>query len=98
MSHATHVGGRHGIRSFFEDPRTGKIVIWEMPNVPLWIWIASMVVSRFVTGTAHTIVAGVGTAALVVWSVLEIWKGDSPFRRVLGGVVLAGLVAGLLLR
>ncbi|MDQ1565146.1 MAG: hypothetical protein QOF96_26, partial [Actinomycetota bacterium] len=30
------------------------------------------------------------------WSVDEIARGDSPFRRVLGAVVLVGLVLSLL--
>ena len=34
--------------------------------------------------------------ARMVWSTLEIWRGDSPFRRVLGGVVLIAVVAGLI--
>ncbi|MCU1498186.1 MAG: hypothetical protein JWM47_2139, partial [Acidimicrobiales bacterium] len=35
---------------------------------------------------------------LVWWSVGEILRGDSLFRRVLGGVVLLALVVGQLMR
>ena len=38
----------------------------------------------------------VGTVSLVVWAGLEIARGDSPFRRVLGAVVLLATVIGLL--
>jgi hypothetical protein len=46
-------------------------------------------------GTGVSIVAGV---SLAVWAVLEIARGDSPFRRVLGAVVLAGALLGYLMR
>ena len=38
----------------------------------------------------------VSTAAIVVWSLWEITAGDSPFRRVLGTVVLLVVLVGLL--
>jgi len=34
----------------------------------------------------------VGSVALVVWAVMELWRGVSPFRRLLGFAVLAGMV------
>ena len=49
-------------------------------------------------GTAGTVVSIVSTTAIAVWALLEIAAGSSPFRRVLGAVVLVAALAGLLLR
>jgi hypothetical protein len=38
----------------------------------------------------------VAECALAVWALDEIFRGVNPFRRMLGGVVLAGLVASLI--
>lgn len=46
-------------------------------------------------GTAVSVIAGV---SIVWWAVEEIVRGESPFRRVLGGVVLVGSVLGILMR
>jgi hypothetical protein len=91
---------RTGIGWFFRNPDTGEIVVVQAPNVPLWVFLAATAV-RLVfhpNGTAGTVVSIVSTVAIVVWAVIEIAAGSSPFRRVLGGVVLLVVLAGLLLR
>jgi hypothetical protein len=67
------------------DPATGRIVLMQWPNLPLWSWL--------VASAAHAVMraawlAWVATAGLVVWAALEVWKGASPFRRLLGAAVL----------
>ena len=49
-------------------------------------------------GILRTAVAVLGTASLAVWALLEIARGDSPFRRVLGGLVLLATGIGLVTR
>lgn len=90
---------RSGLGWFFRNPDTGKIVIAQAPNPPLWTYIAATAVRLLLhpSGTAGTVVSVVSTAALVVWSLLEIASGSSPFRRVVGSVVLLAVLAGLLL-
>jgi hypothetical protein len=85
---------------FFRDPETGELVVAQLPNAPLWVFIAATVARLVLTphGTAGTVLRVVGTASIVVWAGLEIARGDSPFRRVLGAVVLAFVVGGLLTR
>ena len=64
----------------------------QWPNAALWIYIAASV-ARAVTegGVSHG--AGViATIGLVVWAGDEVIRGVNPFRRVLGAVVLLGLV------
>ena len=85
---------------FFRNPETGDVVVAQMPNIPLWTFLAATA-ARLVFaphGTAGTAISVVGTVSLLVWAGLEIVRGDSPFRRVLGGIVLAGVIVGLLTR
>jgi hypothetical protein len=85
---------------FFRNPDTGEVVVAQMPNVPLWTFLAAAVGRRLfdLHGTVATLVTVVGTGSLITWAVLEAARGDSPFRRVLGGVVLVAVVGSLLLR
>lgn len=69
---------------FFRNPETGRIVIAQWPNAPLWAYLAA-------TLLRWSLVAYV---ALAIWAVLEIVKGESPFRRVLGAVVLVTATTG----
>jgi hypothetical protein len=85
---------------FFRNPETAKLVIVQFPNIPLAIFLlATLARIAFhphgAGATAVSVVAGIG---LGWWAVEEIARGDSPFRRVLGGAVLIGFVLGLLMR
>ena len=91
---------RSGLGWFFRNSDTGEIVVAQRPNLPLSVFLAATV-ARLVfqpDGTAGTVVSIVSTTAIVVWAVLEIAAGSSPFRRVLGAVVLLAALVGLLLR
>ena len=92
--------GRSGPGWFFRYPDTGEIVVAQWPNPPLWVFLAATGVRALFhpVGTMGTVVSIVSTVALVVWAVIEIAAGSSPFRRVLGAVVLLATIAGLLLR
>jgi hypothetical protein len=79
------------LRKFFSD-KDGRIVILQRPNVPLWIWMAMMVIGMLTKSTLHTVVSTVGTLAILVWAVLEISWGASPFRRTLGGLVMLTVI------
>ena len=57
-----------------------------------------MVLGWFDLSADHaTTVAGVRHGALLVWSLDEVVRGASPFRRVLGAVVLVAQLGSLLL-
>src|SRR4051812_42914460 len=89
---------RSPISRFFRNPETGAVVVVQMPNIPLWIFLACTA-TRLVFhphGTAGTTISIVGTVSLVVWALLEVVRGESPFRRLLGGLVLAATVIGFL--
>ena len=93
-------GHRSGIGWFFRNPDTGEIVVAQAPNVPLWVFLAATAVRLLLhpEGTAGAVVSIVSTAAILVWSLIEIGAGSSPFRRVLGGAVLGAVLAGLVLQ
>ena len=76
------------IRAFFSD-KDGKIVIWQTPNAPLLAWIVFTLSSHlFKHGSVHQITHIAATIALLIWALLEIKSGTSPFRRMLGLSVL----------
>ena len=84
---------------FFRNPDTGELVLFQAPNLPLWIYLFATA-ARLIfepEGTPGTLLSFVTRVALVVWAVLEIVDGDSPFRRALGGTVLLGVVVSLLI-
>ena len=84
------------ISRFFRNPETGEVVVVQMPNVPLWVFLAAAAMRLLLhtTGTFGAIVSIVGTVGLVVWATFEIIRGESPFRRVLGAGVLIAMVVG----
>lgn len=81
------------IRRFFED-RDGRIVVMQFPNPPLWAWLALRIAAFFAPDRWRDGLSLLATAALFTWAYLEITEGASPFRRTLGGVVLAAIVVG----
>lgn len=71
----------------------GAIVIWQNPNIPLWIWIISTALTfLFKSGYLHTGFQSLGKLALFTWAYLEIRSGESIFRRILGAAVLVSII------
>jgi hypothetical protein len=89
-----------GFGRFFRNADTGELAIVQFPNVPLAIFLVATLLrlAFHPHGPGGTALSVVGTASLGWWSVDEIARGDSPFRRVLGGVVLVGMALSLLMR
>jgi len=84
----------------FRNRRTGERTIAQFPNVPLSVFLVAVVV-RWVahpSGTAGTVVDVVAAVALITWAVDEVVRGVNPWRRMLGGGVLAYAVVGTLTR
>ena len=90
---------RSALSRFFRNPQTGEIVVAQPPNPPLLVWLVATLIRLVLSphGATATALSVVATASLVIWSLLEIARGDSPFRRLLGGVVLTAVVLGALL-
>lgn len=68
--------------------RQGQVVIWQTPNLPLIAWAGLTIGSLLVNGRPADILSWLGSAALIIWSLLEIFRGASYFRRALGLLVL----------
>ncbi len=76
----------------FKD-KDGKIVIWQNPNIALWGWIIFTILTYIVKrGRINKGSQSLASAFLFTWAYLEVLKGDSIFRRVLGAVVLINIV------
>jgi hypothetical protein len=91
---------RAALGRFFRNPETGELAVAQLPNLPFVIFLVAAVTKRVLhpvdgVGTAVSLIAGV---SIVWWALDEIIRGDSPFRRVLGGVVLVGSLLGFVMR
>ena len=82
---------------WFRSP-DGRLILWQWPNPALCVWVLALVLGRFELSATHTtVVDGVRHGALLVWALDEVVRGASPFRRLLGSVVLAAQLASLVL-
>lgn len=78
--------------------RDGRITVAQAPNPAIAVWLATVVLGwTGVPGDAtERQVHDIGTGALIVWGLDELVRGASPFRRLLGALVLAFQLARLL--
>jgi predicted neutral ceramidase superfamily lipid hydrolase len=84
----------------FRNRRTGGTTIAQLPNAPLIVFMVAVAV-RWIfhpSGPAGAIVSLVTVVALLVWAGDELVRGVNPWRRILGGGVLAFTVFGALAR
>jgi hypothetical protein len=71
----------------------GKVTIFQSPNLPLLVWLVSVVLQlpalplRVETGIAY-----IGNAFLFYWAWLELSNGSNYLRRALGFAVLVALI------
>ena len=76
----------------FRD-KEGKIVIAQMPNLPLLVGLTATVL-QFVlpSGKIHTALDLIAFGALFTWAWQELFEGVNYFRRALGLVVLVTML------
>jgi hypothetical protein len=72
--------------------KEGRVVIWQPPNFPLVAWALFAFTSKIASGDLKEFTQFAGTAFLFTWAYLEITKGESKFRQLLGLAVLIGIV------
>ena len=76
----------------FRD-ESGKIVLAQMPNLPLIIWIiASLLKIIFTTGKINIGLDALAFGSLFTWAWEELFQGVNYFRRTLGSLVLIALI------
>ncbi|MEH1867946.1 MAG: hypothetical protein V7K69_23525 [Nostoc sp.] len=72
----------------------GKIVLAQMPNLPLIVWIVTTLLALiFTSGKINTVLEVVANGSLFTWAWLELFQGVNYFRRALGLAVLIGIIA-----
>ena len=76
----------------FRD-RNGKIVMAQMPNLPIIVWaVASILKIIFSTGRLNIGLELIAFGSLFTWAWEELFQGVNYFRRTLGLIVLVGLI------
>lgn len=78
----------------FRNRTTGAITIGQWPNLPLWLFLG-LAAARWQLdppGSAGLVLRIAAGVVLGWWAADEMLRGVNPWRRLLGGAVLAGLV------
>jgi hypothetical protein len=77
----------------------GPLTLWQWPNPAVCVCLVTLVLGWLDLSAAHaTAVDGIRHGALLVWSLDEVVRGASPFRRTLGAVILVVQLATLVPR
>jgi len=76
--------------------RHGRIVIWQWPNPPLYVWIVFTVLSLLFNGHVADFFSWIADLGLLVWALLEIFKAVNYFRRGLGIIVLVFTIMSII--
>ena len=72
--------------------KNGHVVLWQRPNLPIIIWAVFTVLAHVLHGQPKHLSQVVAFAALLLWSLLELFQGANYFRRALGLVVFVALM------
>jgi hypothetical protein len=82
----------------FRNRRTGALTVAQLPNASLGVFLVATAVRLLASphGGLRTAINLIVTVALLVWAADEVIRGVNPFRRLLGGAVLAAVAIGLL--
>lgn len=73
---------------WIRDKETGRIVIAQLPNAPILVFLATYVLRWFTGERLDSQLINVGMGALIVWGLDELFRGANPLRRLLGAIVL----------
>jgi len=86
--------GQGAVEWLFRNRATGRLTIAQFPNAALGLFLVAATLRWLFdpTGSVGDAVDVVATGALVWWSVDEVVRGVNPWRRLLGGAVLAGQI------
>lgn len=78
----------------FRDRTTGRVTIAQFPNAALGLFLVASLVRWLLgpDGRPGAALDMLATGALIWWAVDELVRGVNPWRRFLGGAVLAGQI------
>jgi hypothetical protein len=75
--------------------KNGDTVIFQRPNFLIYAWITCLAFSWLINQTdIQNGFRTLASATLFAWAYLEITKGESRFRQILGLVVISGIIIG----
>ena len=86
--------GRGPLEWLFRNRQTGRITIAQFPNAALWLFLVAAALRTVFdpTGWVGDALSLLASAALIWWGVDEVVRGVNPWRRMLGGAVLAAQI------
>lgn len=89
---------RRFLRWWFEDRSTGRIVVAQFPNWPLWGIAVAWVVGRLAAEGSWVadLAAATTTGLWLFWGADELVRGVNPWRRLLGIGVITWQLARLI--
>ncbi len=77
----------------FRDDQ-GNLVIAQKPNLPIIVGIGATLLKFLLPdGNIYTLLDALAFGSLFTWAWLELFDGVNYFRRMLGLVVLLGVIA-----
>lgn len=85
-----------GVDWWVRNRDTGKLVLFQFPNPALWVFFAATALRWSPYDEVDTELRWIGSGALIVWGLDELVRGDAPYRRILGAIVLGWQIANLL--
>lgn len=91
---------RYSLNWLFRDltERRGKYVIAEVPNLPLLIFMISVVLSLAIyPGVVQKTCAVIAYVALLYWGIQESRGGRSRFRKLMGIMGILGAIGAFAL-
>lgn len=69
--------------------KQGRITLWQNPNLPLIIWVVTIVLTKLLPDGLFADLASIlSFGAIFTWAWLEIFEGVNYFRRFLGAIVM----------
>jgi hypothetical protein len=78
--------------------KDGKYVYFQFPNLPLMIAIFAYGLRLVISAEPYDDLLNIiFTAAIIFWSVLEIFWGVNLFRRLFGALILGFVLFGLIM-
>ena len=73
--------------------KDGHLAISQRPNLPIIVWVVAWLATHILPyGQANFTANLIAFGSLFTWAWLEIFDGDSYFRRTLGLVVMVAII------
>jgi len=84
-------------RWWFESRETGRVTFAQFPNWPLFAIGAGLLARLIVNESSwvYGVAGGAITALWLFWGADELFRGVNPWRRLLGALVVAWQLIGL---